>query len=60
MAHRRKTILSCVKLASGPLEAVADWKTVFESCGVDPAVRGQELAAEKYVEIANACAARLK
>jgi 16S rRNA (adenine1518-N6/adenine1519-N6)-dimethyltransferase len=60
LGHRRKTVASCAKLAGGRLRAISDWSTVFESCKVSPSARGQELAAEKFIEIANACAARLK
>jgi 16S rRNA (adenine1518-N6/adenine1519-N6)-dimethyltransferase len=53
MAHRRKTLAACARLAEGPLEEIDDWNGIFDACRVSPAARPQELAAEKYIEMAN-------
>jgi 16S rRNA (adenine1518-N6/adenine1519-N6)-dimethyltransferase len=53
MGHRRKTLLSCSKLASGRLTKIADWPKIFEQCCINPKKRPETLSPEDYIAIAN-------
>ncbi len=53
MGHRRKTLLSCSKLARGKLAEIADWPEIFEQCGINPKQRPETLGPEDYIAIAN-------
>lgn len=53
MGHRRKTLLSCSKLARGKLAKIADWPEIFEQCCINPKKRPETLGPEEYVTMAN-------
>jgi 16S rRNA (adenine1518-N6/adenine1519-N6)-dimethyltransferase len=53
MGHRRKTLLSCSKLARGKLAKIADWPEIFEQCSINPKQRPETLCPEDYIKIAN-------
>ena len=53
MGHRRKTLLSCSKLARGRLAEIADWPEIFEQCCINPKQRPETLSPEDYIKIAN-------
>ncbi len=55
MGHRRKTLKACTKLAEGRLSGIENWSRIFESCGIDPQVRPEQLAPENYIALANRC-----
>lgn len=55
MQHRRKMVKACVKFAEGRLAKIENWSDIFEAAGVDGNCRPEELSADKYVNIANAC-----
>ncbi|MBN2593979.1 MAG: ribosomal RNA small subunit methyltransferase A, partial [Sedimentisphaerales bacterium] len=52
MGHRRKTLLSCSKLARGKLKKDVDWPEIFEQCSINPKQRPEILSAEEYVAMA--------
>jgi 16S rRNA (adenine1518-N6/adenine1519-N6)-dimethyltransferase len=51
--HRRKTLLSCSKLARGELVKIANWPKIFEKCHIDPTKRPEQISTNNYVAIAN-------
>jgi 16S rRNA (adenine1518-N6/adenine1519-N6)-dimethyltransferase len=53
IGHRRKTLLSCSKLARGELGKIANWPRIFEQCRIDPTKRPEQLSADDYVAITN-------
>jgi 16S rRNA (adenine1518-N6/adenine1519-N6)-dimethyltransferase len=53
MGHRRKTLLSCSKLARGKLAEIADWPGIFRQCSINPKQRPDTLSPEEYITIAN-------
>ena len=53
MGHRRKTLLSCSKLARGRLLKIANWPEIFEQCCINPKQRPETLSPEDYIKIAN-------
>jgi 16S rRNA (adenine1518-N6/adenine1519-N6)-dimethyltransferase len=53
MGHRRKTLLSCSKLARDRLAEIADWPEIFEQCCINPKQRPETLSPEDYINIAN-------
>ena len=53
MGHRRKTLLSCSKLACGKLKKNTDWPEIFEQCSINPKQRPDMLVPEDYINIAN-------
>jgi len=53
MGHRRKTLLSCSKLARGKLAEIADWPEIFEQCSINPKQRPETLSPEDYIKMAN-------
>jgi len=53
MGHRRKTLLSCSKLAPGKLKKNADWSEIFEQCSINPKQRPETLSPEDYIAITN-------
>lgn len=53
MGHRRKTLLSCSKLARDRLEKNADWPEIFGQCCINPKQRPETLSPEDYIKIAN-------
>jgi 16S rRNA A1518/A1519 N6-dimethyltransferase RsmA/KsgA/DIM1 with predicted DNA glycosylase/AP lyase activity len=53
MGHRRKTLLSCSKLAQGKLAKIADWPQIFEQCCINQKQRPETLSPEDYIKIAN-------
>ena len=53
MGHRRKTLLSCSRLAPGKLAEITNWPEIFEQCHVNPKQRPETLSPEAYISIAN-------
>jgi len=53
MGHRRKTLLSCSRLAVGKLAQITDWTEIFEQCRINPKQRPDTLSPEDYISIAN-------
>jgi 16S rRNA (adenine1518-N6/adenine1519-N6)-dimethyltransferase len=53
MGHRRKTLLSCSKLAHSKLAEIADWPQIFEQCSINPKQRPDTLDPDDYINIAN-------
>jgi 16S rRNA (adenine1518-N6/adenine1519-N6)-dimethyltransferase len=53
MGYRRKTLLSCSKLARGKLAEIADWSEIFEQYSINPKQRPETLSPEEYIAIAN-------
>lgn len=53
MGHRRKTLLSCSKLAAGKLAEITDWPEIFKQCSINPKQRPDTLSPEEYITIAN-------
>jgi 16S rRNA (adenine1518-N6/adenine1519-N6)-dimethyltransferase len=53
MGHRRKTLLSCSRLAQGKLAKITNWPEIFEQCHVNPTRRPGTLSPEDYISIAN-------
>ena len=53
MGHRRKTLLSCSKLAGGKLAEITKWPEIFEQCRINPKQRPETLSPEDYITIAN-------
>lgn len=53
MGHRRKTLLSCSRLASGKLAQITNWPEIFERCSINPTRRPETLSPEEYIAIAN-------
>jgi 16S rRNA (adenine1518-N6/adenine1519-N6)-dimethyltransferase len=53
MGHRRKTLLSCSKLARGKLAEITDWLEIFNQCSINPKQRPEILSPEEYIAIAN-------
>jgi len=53
MGHRRKTLISCSKLAHGKLAKITNWPEIFEQCCINPKQRPETLSPEDYIAIAN-------
>ena len=53
MGHRRKMLRACTKHAPEGMGTTDHWTAVFESCGIDPSQRPEELSPEQYVSLAN-------
>jgi 16S rRNA (adenine1518-N6/adenine1519-N6)-dimethyltransferase len=53
MGHRRKMLRACIKHAPEGMGDSDHWTAVFESCGIDPSKRPEELSPEQYVNLAN-------
>ena len=53
MGHRRKTLLSCSKLARDRLAKITNWPEIFEQCSINPKQRPETLSPEDYIAIAN-------
>jgi 16S rRNA (adenine1518-N6/adenine1519-N6)-dimethyltransferase len=53
MGHRRKTLLSCSRLARGKLAQITNWTEIFEQCRINPKQRPETLSPENYITIAN-------
>jgi len=53
MGHRRKTLLSCSKLAHGKLTNITDWPRIFQQCSINPKQRPDTLSPQEYIAIAN-------
>lgn len=53
MSHRRKTLLSCSKLAKATLAEIADWPEIFKQCCINPQNRPETLSPDDYISIAN-------
>jgi 16S rRNA (adenine1518-N6/adenine1519-N6)-dimethyltransferase len=52
MSYRRKTVLSCSRLAVGALAEI-DWPEIFRRCSIDPTLRPEHIKPQEYVCIAN-------
>jgi len=53
MGHRRKTLISCSKLAHGKLAKITNWPEIFEQCCINPKQRPETLSPEDYIAITN-------
>jgi 16S rRNA (adenine1518-N6/adenine1519-N6)-dimethyltransferase len=53
MGHRRKTLLSCSRLALGKSAKITNWPEIFEQCRINPKRRPETLSPEDYISIAN-------
>jgi 16S rRNA (adenine1518-N6/adenine1519-N6)-dimethyltransferase len=53
LGHRRKTLLSCSRLARGEPGKASNWPQIFEQCRIDPTKRPEQLAPADYVAITN-------
>ena len=53
VGHRRKTLLSCSKLARGELERIVNWPKIFKQCHIDPRKRPEQLSPDDYIAITN-------
>jgi len=53
MGHRRKTLISCSKLAHGKLAKITNWPEIFEQCSICPTKRPETLDPGDYIAIAN-------
>jgi len=53
MGHRRKTLLSCSRLALGKLAEITNWPEIFEKCLINPTQRPETLEPEGYIKITN-------
>ena len=53
MGHRRKTLLSCSRLAQGKLSQITNWPEIFEQCRINPTQRPETLSPDDYISIAN-------
>jgi 16S rRNA (adenine1518-N6/adenine1519-N6)-dimethyltransferase len=53
MGHRRKTLLSCSRLALGKLAQISNWPEIFEQCRINPKKRPETLSPEDYISILN-------
>lgn len=53
MGHRRKTLLSCSRLARGKLAQITNWPEIFEQCRFNPKQRPETLSPEDYISITN-------
>jgi 16S rRNA (adenine1518-N6/adenine1519-N6)-dimethyltransferase len=53
MGHRRKTLMSCSRLAQGKLAQITNWPEIFRQCRVNPTQRPETLSPEDYIAIAN-------
>ncbi len=51
MGHRRKTLMSCSKLAEGKLADVKNWQDIFSRASIDPHKRPEQLSPQDYVTI---------
>jgi 16S rRNA (adenine1518-N6/adenine1519-N6)-dimethyltransferase len=56
MGHRRKTLTTCSKLASGKLAGQSiNWPEIFKRCDITPTNRPDKLSSEDYIAISNIC-----
>jgi 16S rRNA (adenine1518-N6/adenine1519-N6)-dimethyltransferase len=53
LGHRRKTLLSCSRLATGKLAQITNWPEIFEKCNINPTRRPETLSSEEYNAITN-------
>jgi 16S rRNA (adenine1518-N6/adenine1519-N6)-dimethyltransferase len=53
MGHRRKTLMSCSRLAPGKLAEITNWHEIFEQYRINPKQRPETLSPEAYISIAN-------
>lgn len=60
IGHRRKMLKACTKLATGKLEQIQDWQSIFEKAGIDGELRAEEISPEQYVTLSNLCRAQVK
>jgi 16S rRNA (adenine1518-N6/adenine1519-N6)-dimethyltransferase len=54
MGHRRKMLRACIKHTPAGASQPGRWMKAFETCGIDPAKRPEELSPSQYVDLANA------
>ena len=59
MQHRRKMLKACVKLATGNLAMINDWREIFQQSNIDPTNRPEQIRPEDYVAVANLCSRQI-
>jgi 16S rRNA (adenine1518-N6/adenine1519-N6)-dimethyltransferase len=55
MQHRRKTVSSCAKFATGRLAEIGNWQQIFQQLGINPESRPEQLNVSDYVELSTLC-----
>jgi 16S rRNA (adenine1518-N6/adenine1519-N6)-dimethyltransferase len=53
MGHRRKTLLSCSRFATGKLAEIINWPEIFEKCRINTTQRPETLEPDGYIKITN-------
>ncbi len=51
MQYRRKTLLSCSKLAGGNIKHILDWVEIFDMCSINPTWRPNQLSPDGYLAL---------
>jgi len=59
IGHRRKMLRACVKFATGRLSSIDGWADIFSNAGIDPKLRGEDIAIEDFISIANLCSKQI-
>ena len=52
MGYRRKTMLTCSKLARGRLAQIHNWSEIFEKCSINPTHRPDQISPKAYIDLA--------
>jgi 16S rRNA (adenine1518-N6/adenine1519-N6)-dimethyltransferase len=52
-AQRRKTFINCLRNSGEFSKSREEWEEIFEELGLDPAVRGESLKLENFIELAD-------
>jgi len=60
IGHRRKMLRACVKFATAPLDRIEGWDNIFANAAVNPKLRGEDIAIEDFISIANLCSKQIK
>lgn len=59
LGHRRKMLKACTKLALGNLAQIDNWPEIFETAGINPTDRPEQITPENFIDLANACHQKL-
>lgn len=51
MQYRRKTLMSCSKLAGGKIKQFLNWAEIFENCSINPEWRPNQLSPNGYLAL---------
>lgn len=52
-AQRRKTFINCLRNSGEFSKSREEWEEIFKELGLDPAVRGESLKLENFIELAD-------